>query len=119
MVFRVLILDDLRSISEALKEARIHPYSLPRETQFSSIARNITEGNRLVDENLVYDLWILDNDLGINKAGEKEEGYEFLKHWINTEPDKVPRQIVCCSGNPVARKNIESLASNFQKHRSG
>lgn len=113
---RVLIVDDLRNIDTALISSNLSIES-PHTHDFA-LVRNLDDANHLVSRNYVYDVWILDNDLGINKYGDKEEGYQFLKDWIREVPYKVPHIVKCCSANPVARENIERLVINFNLHRS-
>lgn len=80
---------------------------------YYSLARNPLDGLNIIAESAPFDIWILDNDLGVNAAGETQEGYEFLKHMMNYYPDKIPALLTSCSSNFARRENIISLHANW------
>lgn len=116
---RIFILDDKRCFDEAVRQAF---QSDERAAEFAArveshtLCRNITEGNTAVWSLPVFDVWILDNDLGYNAFGKLEEGFAFLKFWVEY-PELVPPVVLSCSANPARRRDIDELFKNW--HRNG
>lgn len=117
----VFILDDVRNIKFALKDANLlGSYSfmpkVPEGLHFS-LARNVEDAMNIINSSKPFDIWVLDNDLGINKDGQKEEVVkDFLPYVLEKFPDKAPKQLFCCSGNWVARPKIVGYWENWVKH---
>ena len=118
---RIFILDDARSILAACAAANMS--SLVRDGNSFVLARPfVWDGEKVVSGlydatdliflNPVFDIWILDNDLG-----DGLEGYEFLKMVCNSRPEMVASVILSCSANPAARENIISFGRNFNANR--
>lgn len=118
----IFVLDDIRNIYMALKEAnyiaaesyrRINPPAVPeeerREPTRISLARNMDDGYDIVMANPVFDLWVLDNDLGPG-----EEGFKFLEEFIRDNPNKLPKHVLSCSANPMRREAIVALFNNYR-----
>lgn len=117
----IFVLDDIRNIYMALKEAnyiaaeqyrRLNPPTSPEEERRTpvriSLARNIEDGYDIVMANPVFDLWVLDNDLGLG-----EEGFKFLEEFIKDQPNKLPKFVLSCSANPMRREAIIALFENY------
>lgn len=114
----IFILDDSRTLKMALVDSRRMGVStmdrvMPEATY--SMARNPEDAINVIRASPKFDVWILDNDLGIIN-GFKEEGYEFLKRCINEFGDKVPDVVYSCSANPERREQIETLHTNWLKN---
>jgi len=111
----IFVLDDVRMIRQALIEAGIVDWkSKTLPAAHYALARSISVGLDVIQSSPVFDVWILDNDLGI-VDGKLEEGYEFLKFCINHFGDKVPETVWSCSANPVRRQAIHALHANWLK----
>lgn len=119
---RIFILDDSRSVAQAMADANLQPvgpegephqYTLARPFRWDGekIAQSLDDAIELVRNQPTFDVWVLDNDLG---AGL--EGYEFLKDAIALAPECVPPVVYSCSANPIARANIVAYAANWRKH---
>lgn len=118
----IFILDDVRNIYVALHNAnyagatdykRLSPPNPVEEERRSprriSLARNMADGYDTVMANPVFDLWVLDNDLGPG-----EEGFKFLEEFIQENPNKLPKYLLSCSANPMRREAIVALFDNFR-----
>ena len=100
----VFILDDVRTIKEAIDGANL---AINVECT-AALVRNIRDAVDVVAYSKRFDFWILDNDLGPN-----EEGITFLKMCIETCPDKIPNYVRSCSSNPPRRKAIVDLFNDW------
>ncbi len=108
---RVFILDDRRSVQIALEGAGLFKDGDVIPKGYFSVARNIRDGIDTVVWSELFDIWVLDNDLGPG-----EEGYEFLKRMIDKYPTKVAARVVSCSSNPPRREAIEKLFANWEEN---
>ena len=99
---RIFILDDLRSIEEAIANSSSQVQLDGTETIM--LARTYAFGLQTVRDNSAFDLWILDNDLGI-EGGKTMEGHSFMRQCMEEFPDKVPT-VISCSANPIQRTRI-------------
>ena len=103
---RVLIVDDQRTIDAAFKRL-----NEKIDVTFLCLARNIADAKDLISRNQLFDVWMLDNDLG-----NKEEGIYFLQDMINFFPLLVPEKVLCISSNMERKEQMEDLFAQWCKH---
>jgi hypothetical protein len=82
---RILVIDDLRTFSEATSHAR-------------TFADGVTA---LVSEK--WDKLYLDHDLG-----ETKTGYDVMC-WLEINPKCLPREIILVTSNPVGRQRMQMV----------
>ncbi len=117
---RVFILDDARSISQAMRDAGVSfqeaEITICRPFQWSFLLNypqgTLQDAEDMIAINSAYDVWILDNDLGGGL-----EGFSFLKWACENCPAKVPPTVASCSANPHRRRDIVSYHSDFMRSR--
>ncbi len=104
-----LFLDDLRNV----------PMIYPELTNDDFIVvRNVADFQKTILEKGLPDYISFDNDLGLDEQGTvAPDGYAAAR-WLVYESglDLLPLRFLVHSANPVARVQIESLLTNYQKH---
>jgi len=81
------------------------------EPNATDIARTFGEGIHCLIAGRPWDILILDHDLG-----EDRTGYDIAKFLLEN-PKYAPKEIYCCSFNPVGRKNIEALIPKIMERK--
>ena len=119
MTLQIFILDDLRTIKLACKDANFkmgegQQYSLVRPFHFDGmkVLCDLDDARAMIINNPPFDVWILDNDLGPGV-----EGYDFLKGMIAELPDKIPSIVKSCSANYSRKVAIEALHNDWMNFR--
>jgi hypothetical protein len=115
----VMVYDDVRFIWLAVTESR---FTHEEYDHFALVRPFRHDGEKVVCDhenainvvlnNLKFDAWILDNDLGPGI-----EGYDFLKKMVSEHPEKVPDIVRSCSSNFDRRRQIESYHHDFLRTR--
>lgn len=110
---KIFILDDARSISQALRFYNRKPEDCitlcrPFRWNGEEIVSDLTDAEDTICANPRFDLWVLDNDLGGTL-----EGYAFLKDMAERYPDKIPQNLVSVSANPARRADITAYHRNW------
>lgn len=109
---KVFLLDDIRDEVAAYHGAGISISAIKDDS--ITMARTFEEGVNVILDNDKFDLWILDHDLGcFDSNGSEQSGYDFLRYFVYTYPDKVPGSLLSCSANPIGRERINSLFQNW------
>lgn len=110
---KVFLLDDIRDEVAAYQSAGIPISNLMNDTV--TVARTFDDGVKVIQSRDVFDLWILDHDIACYTPDNKEQsGYDFLMYAIYTMPEKIPAKLISCSANPVGRKRINDLFTNWK-----
>jgi hypothetical protein len=107
----IILVDDVRT-----KDYIANIYGFDINECIFIVARTAQKAKILL-KGIECDCWIFDHDLG----EESEcDGYDLIK-WCSENVDfcNWPEQVVCCSDNPVGKKNIESFVSNFVSFKEG
>lgn len=113
---RVFILDDIRNELGAYHNAGIPMANLVNDVV--TLVQNFEEGLKVIATEPVFDLWVLDHDLGCYAPDSTEQnGYDFLMYSMYTTPEKIPLTLVSCSSNTVGKERIVELYKNWQKFR--
>ncbi len=114
---RIFILDDQRHMDDALHLVGITPRLmstvLAGEVEQVVLSRTIEHAIDTIEAKEVFDVWVLDHDLGGDDTGLK-----FLKLCIEFHEDKLPKELFCCSANPPGRANIESYWASYMHHKN-
>lgn len=120
----IFVLDDMRNIKSALgavglssliTDDNIICLCRPSKTSFegkdfdSKICCSLEPALDIIANNRKFDIWIIDSDLGLNEFGHQVYGYDFLLKVNQGYPDKLPRQLYCCSSNLEQKTAILSL----------
>lgn len=128
----IFILDDTRTIDGALNDSGYGTVARLKESGIDPIIclarpfRSLSAGPAdcgfdtpidIITSNPKFDLWILDNDLGIDPNGVVIEGYTFLRIMVDSHPDLVPDVVVSCSANQSRRADIIAFHRNWMKSR--
>ena len=116
-----MILDDVRSSVRALANidhsARrllgdgcavtiVRPFRHDGERVIADFANALD----VVQNNPVFDVWILDNDLA-----PALEGFSFLRQMCEQRPHLVPALVFSCSSNIARREQIESYGADWRR----
>lgn len=114
---KIFILDDARTAVAAIRDAGL---SLPLGAHIHMCRPFRWDGEKIVQDFQdaeeairlcpIFDLWILDNDLGPGV-----EGYAFLKLAMDKFPQFLPKSLRSCSANPERRRDIVEHFNNYQK----
>ena len=122
---RIFVYDDLRTLSTAVQrlgidfqymramgEADQHQYTLVRPFRHDGFKIVADHDNAIdmIDRNLVFDVWVLDNDLS-----DGLEGFQFLKDMLEKFPEKAPSRVVSCSANFDRARQIESYFRDWKR----
>jgi hypothetical protein len=121
-VRHILILDDVRSITQATAILK-GKFAIQKDDHFTLMRPFRHDGDKIINDlddafdtvilNPAFDVWILDNDLGPGV-----EGYDFLKSVSDQYPDKMPTQCFSCSSNFDRKRQIEGYFFNWSMARN-
>jgi hypothetical protein len=103
-VSRILILDDILSISQAMEEVNV--WNAPKHITYC-LARNVDDARDMILRTEKFDLWILDHNLDHKSYGET--GYDFLNWCIKQCPEYLPKNLISCSASWKNKQEIEAL----------
>ena len=109
MLLKKLFLDDVRTVDMVYGESHINQYYT---------VRSYNEFINFIKKNGLPDFISFDNDLGLDEEGNTaKEGYDAAK-WLVYESnlDLKNLKFKVHSSNPVAKKNIYYLLSNYIKY---
>lgn len=120
----ILIVDDKRSIKAACEEASFVPKPddvllLCRPFQVIGLAQvvaSLIPPLDVITSNRRFDMWILDNDYGLDAYTRPVEGYTLLKQVMDEHPDLIPDVVLSCSGNYSRRRDIVEHHAGFIKY---
>lgn len=97
----ILLIDDMRNIERA-----------------TFTARTYDEGIKALQER-VWDILILDHDLGCYDAnGREKTGYDILC-WLETHREHLPKSMELISMNPVGRINMMRVIDKLYYRNDG
>lgn len=105
----ILVIDDVRFPEQACISAGInYPEPPSGEMNYSHIARTFQEGISALQDGTKYDLLLLDHDLASYEDGKEKTGYDVMC-FLEENPQFLPKQILCCSSNPVGKQRINTV----------